>query len=473
MLLFSTILNIDKSLTKDDFLNLVIEWNQKSPHDDNVIPDLSWNGSYDQKLGNEKVFLEFKEYRNKDIIAVRYVKKLDDGILWNTDYVMNFREYKMSIMLDRSFTEDAVGIAPSFSTPFFIRLLIEKGYVLADGDLPVSMKPHFIRKDNYKFLLDIVNDIRSYNLPIVYVSKTLSNDTPVDVCKLAYDLKGVAHVLVQEYVDSNDIIEDLNEDVIEVGGSIGLYFQSDMINNRTVLYHNGFDSETVRQGIVKAVVNFTNQQSIDPLYTWDGVLTSLLRDRFESQKAKRTKAERTKEETEELLDSFSNDFDALTEENGRLRSSISDFEQELAYYKNIFNNNEDNDSSFLSRGSEEEFFHGEKKEFVFSVLRDSLQNIQDGTRKKHIIQDIIQQNDGENILNHKRDKIKRLLTNYSGLNGKLKQELKQLGFTVTEDGKHYKLTYFDDNRYTITMAKTPSDGRAGKNNVAEINKKVF
>lgn len=40
MLLFSTILNIDKSLTKDDFLNLVIEWNQKSPHYDNVIPDL-------------------------------------------------------------------------------------------------------------------------------------------------------------------------------------------------------------------------------------------------------------------------------------------------------------------------------------------------------------------------------------------------------------------------------------------------
>ena len=164
MLLFSTILNIDKSLTKDDFLNLVIEWNQKSPHDDNVIPDLSWDGSYDQKFGNEKVSLEFKEYRNEDIIAVRYVKKLDDGILWNTDYVMNFKEYKMSIMLDRSFTEDAVGIAPSFSTPFFIRLLIEKGYVLADGDLPVSMKAHFIRKDNYQLLLDIVNDITIFLL---------------------------------------------------------------------------------------------------------------------------------------------------------------------------------------------------------------------------------------------------------------------------------------------------------------------
>ena len=29
MLLFSTILEIDKRLTKDDFINLVIEWNQK------------------------------------------------------------------------------------------------------------------------------------------------------------------------------------------------------------------------------------------------------------------------------------------------------------------------------------------------------------------------------------------------------------------------------------------------------------
>ena len=37
MLLFSTILKIDKSLTKDAFLNLVIEWNQGSPHEDNVI----------------------------------------------------------------------------------------------------------------------------------------------------------------------------------------------------------------------------------------------------------------------------------------------------------------------------------------------------------------------------------------------------------------------------------------------------
>ncbi|QZS45181.1 hypothetical protein K2F51_06335 [Streptococcus mutans OMZ175] len=56
---------------------------------------------------------------------------------------------------------------------------------------------------------------------------------------------------------------------------------------------------------------------------------------------------------------------------------------------------------------------------------------------------------------------------------KLRQELQKLGFKITDDGKHYKLVYYEDNRYTFTIAKTPSDSRAGKNNVSIISKKVF
>ena len=331
MLLFSTILKIDKSLTKDAFLNLVIEWNQGSPHEDNVIRNLKWDGSYNQKFGDETISLEFKEYRNEEIVAVRYVKKLDDGIIWKTDYIMNFKDYKMSIMLDRSFTEDAIGVDPSFTTPLFIKLLIEKGYVVNDNDLPVLMTPHLIDRENASILTAVINGKKFYDLPVVYVSKTFSNNIPIDVDKLAYALKGVAHIFVQGDLGTNTFIREQCNSTNEYNGAIGIYYQSDVVKHKRFLNHEYFDPIITRQNIVKAIINFTNQQSIDPLYTWDGVLTSLLRDRFESQKSKRTKAERTKEETEELLDSFSNDFDALTEENGRLRSSISDLEQELAY----------------------------------------------------------------------------------------------------------------------------------------------
>ena len=473
MLLFSTILKIDKSLTKDDFLNLVIEWNQGSPHENNVIPNLNWDGSYNQKFGDDTISLEFKEYRNEEIVAVRYVKKLDDGIIWKTDYIMNFKDYKMSIMLDRSFTEDAIGVDPSFTTPLFIRLLIEKGYVVNDNDLPILMNPHLISCENLSVLTAVINGTKFYDLPVVYVSKTFSNNNPIDVDKLAYALKGVAHIFVQGDHGTNTFIREQCNSTNEYNGAIGIYYQSDVVKHKRFLNYEYFDPTITRQNIVKEIINFTNQQSIDPLYTWDGVLTSLLRDRFESQKSKRTKAERTKEETEELLDSFSNDFDELTEENGRLRSSISDLESELAFYRDAFNNKTVNDSGFLSSGSEKEFFQDEKKEFILSVLSDSLVSIKDNTRKKHIIQDIIQQNNSEDVLSKKREEVKRLITDYSGLTGKLKQDLKQLGFTISDEGKHYTLTYFDDNRYTITMAKTPSDGRAGKNNVSEINNKVF
>ena len=44
MLLFSTILEINDRMTKDAFINLVIEWNQGSPHKENIIADIKWNG---------------------------------------------------------------------------------------------------------------------------------------------------------------------------------------------------------------------------------------------------------------------------------------------------------------------------------------------------------------------------------------------------------------------------------------------
>ena len=48
-----------------------------------------------------------------------------------------------------------------------------------------------------------------------------------------------------------------------------------------------------------------------------------------------------------------------------------------------------------------------------------------------------------------------------------------LGISISEDGKHYKLTYRNDPRYMVTFAKTPSDNRAGNNCAALINKTMM
>ena len=198
MLLFSTLLEINDTMTKDAFIQLVLEWNQGSPHEENIIQGIEWNGERNVRYGTDTLWLAIEEYRNENIIAIRYEKTEADGVVWDTDYVMNFNDMKMSIQLDRSYLEEALVIDPTFSTPHFITLLIAHGYLKDDGNLAILRTPCFITKDNIPLLANIINGNARYRLPVVYVSKTYSNSDPVDIRKLAGRLKGVAHVLVQE-----------------------------------------------------------------------------------------------------------------------------------------------------------------------------------------------------------------------------------------------------------------------------------
>ena len=63
----------------------------------------------------------------------------------------------------------------------------------------------------------------------------------------------------------------------------------------------------------------------------------------------------------------------------------------------------------------------------------------------------------------KKAEIQRILKNYTIMDAKTRKALQDFGFRIEEDGKHYRLTFFGDDRYNTTVAKTPSDARAGKN----------
>ena len=139
MQLFSTILSINDTMTKDAFIELAIRWNQGSTHESNIIPDIVWNGERNIRFGDDKCWMQVEEYRNKNIIAIRYEKTEDDGVVWDTDYVMNFNTHKLAIRLERSYHEDSLRTDAKFSAPYFITLLIQKGFdftaVLCDNDL--------------------------------------------------------------------------------------------------------------------------------------------------------------------------------------------------------------------------------------------------------------------------------------------------------------------------------------------------
>ena len=127
----------------------------------------------------------------------------------------------------------------------------------------------------------------------------------------------------------------------------------------------------------------------------------------------------------------------------------------------------------LYMGNEHEFYQGEIKDIILSVLSDALSHMPEKSRRRDVVKDIIGSNDYQQLSESKAREVKRLLRNYGGMTKKLRQELIALGFVITEDGKHYKITYYGDGRYQTVFAKTPGDNRSGKNNSQAIIRMLF
>lgn len=497
MLLFSTVLSINKSMTKEDFIKLVIEWNQQSIHDTNVIPDIEWHGERNIRFGDEKRWLAIEEYRNKSIIAARYEKCEEDGGIWDTDFVMNFKDRKMSVRLDRSYTPEALMENSGFSTPHFVTQLIERGYLETDRDLRVMRTPHIIDENKLELIADIVKGKKRYRLPIVYVSRTLNNENPVNVNHLASSLKGVAHVLVQESNETNTILREMCDGENEYNGAIGSYYPNQTIGHRKYLYRSPEGEDKILfEKIVRLVINYSNAQLTDTLYTWQGVNNALLRDRLQSQREERLAAEaaqkKAEEETLRILETLDEEErrirtkaleDAKAEADTLLEGFDDDMQRLQRQVEELTRANEalqyenqglkakldtDGQVPVLYMGDESDLYQGEIKDMVLEVLSDSLSGIHENSRRMDVITDIIETNNYQRLSAKKAEEIKRLMKNYDGMSARLRQELEDFGFEITEDGKHYKLTYCGDARYYTTLGKTPSDGRSGKNSVQQI-----
>ena len=481
MLLFSTFLSIRESLTKDAFIRLVIEWNQKSPHPENVIPDLVWDGERNICYGTDALRLAIEEYRNRNIIAARYEKRDDDGVIWNTDFVMNFDEMKMSVCLERSYLEEALMSDYSFAAPYFIALLIDRGYLEDDGRLPVLRQPILIDEDNADLLADIIDGTTKYRLPVVYISKTSSGDDPFYVQTAANKLKGIAHVLVGKSPELDEYLGQLCDNKNETNGAVGIYYPNQILRHRRYFHRTYENSDVIlSEKVISSVIRYCNSQMIDPLYTWQGVQNALLLDRLNSQRAERiaaeTAAETAKEEvrseTTALLEAFDEDMqnlrkqitdltranEALTCENYGLRAKLEKSEH----------------VPLICMGREEEFFPDEIKNILLSSLHSLLNTTVPGSRRYDVLKDIIDSNGGyPSGLDEKINHLKTLLKGYKNVSPSMKQELYSFGFMISEEGKHYKLTYYGDDRYGITLAKTPSDSRSGANIASTIIKNML
>ena len=456
MILFSTILNINDSLTKDAFVNLVLEWNRTSKYIENVVPNVDLNGSYSGKFGDEKLSLEFVDDPERDLMAVRHEKVTADAVVWDTDYVVNFDEKKISIRLDRTYSEDALVMNGAFSTPHFITLLIEGGYLADDQDLPVFRTP-------MAFAGNIETLDGKYRLPVVYVTKTADGQDAIDTSWLASKLKGAAHILVEaeKAADRDEF------------GSVTIFYPSEILPKKRIVYRSANGNLNARlERVVKLVIQYWNAQTIDLLYTWQGVNNAVLSDSFNRQMVRYQETEKARQQAEEEKDLV---YEAFDEDLRKMQQRIDELTKanEALMLENSFLRaklNVTDAMPIVYQGEEEDFYPDEIQDMILGALDEVRTNSEATTRRADILDDILHSNEYQHLSEQRKQRVKAMFKGYKNVSSAMKQELMDLGMTISDDGKHYKLTYRDDPRYMVTIGKTPSDNRAGNNNAALINK---
>lgn len=476
MLLFTTVLQIKKNITKEAFIQLVIEWNQNNPHEENIIPNIVWNGEKHIRFGNDSLWMEIVEDDVRNTIAIRYEKITEDGITWDTDYVMNFNRMEIAIRLDRSYREDALVGNGIFSSPYFITFLIKKEFLQDDHGIKIDRYPHKITNENNYLYTDVMSGKTKYHLPMIYISRTEDDQEPVDAGLLASRLKGVAHVMVQDIRQTNEETKDPNCDWNIWDGDIGIYYPNEHLGYKVYSF-NGVDGRdnALEERIIKDVLQYGNLQKLDVLYTWQGISNAILNEDLERQIVERRKVESEKEKSENELLAV---YDSLDDELKEMQKKIKELtnRNEALSYENqrlLAKASAVNGQPILMQGTGREFYPGETKDYVLSVLCAEAANAEAGTRKKELLTDVVNSNEYEHISEKKRQKLKQILKGYKNVSAAMKQELVNLGFEITEEGKHYKLTYYGDERYLLTLAKTPSDHRSGDNIIGTISRKVF
>ena len=389
MQLFSTILDINAAMDREAFIDLVMEWNITNPYMENVIADMKWKGEKDIRFGDDKLWLHIKDYPYRKITAVRYEKQEGDGTVWDTDYIMNYAQMKLSVIMDRSFVEEVPETDKDFSTPRFITLLIEHGYLKDDYRLPIRQTPYVIGEKSLSEIADVINGKSRYKLPVVYVSKTYENKDPVNTTKLSWMLKGIAHVLLEEDKELGKSLREMCGDRNEYLGAVGVYNTALEDGHKRFMYRKAAgEDDALLEKIARYVLQRSSTRMTDPMYTWYGVNNSMMLDELKAQRARRLDAENARREAEtqsnRLMDHLDDEKkklrdDALAEANALIEGFDEDMArmqsqiEELTHTVDLLQiENQMLKARLDAKGSEPVLYMGDEYEFYPGEIKDMI-----------------------------------------------------------------------------------------------------
>ncbi len=274
----------------------------------------------------------------------------------------------------------------------------------------------------------------------------------------------MAHVIVEPNRPFSRRLQiEVNSENV-YGGGIGIYWPNGQGRRSFFLGREFDDAATLKKALVEEVrIALTNRRPLVRC-TWSAL------EEASSKVAYNALKESGSVELDKYIEVFDADMKAKEQR-------ILDAEKEISRLQAEIRKHEANPSLnrgvVLQTGLERDLYTNEITQIVLDALHDAESRLQEGSRRSHVLRAIIENAPPTNFAEEKRVAIKDLLRGYRSLDAKVKRGLEELGFSISDDGKHHKLVFQDDDRYTFILSKSGSDHRGGLNAASEISKKFY
>jgi hypothetical protein len=333
-----------------------------------------------------------------------------------------------------------------------------------DGSLEVQSVPTRLQEADVDVAARCIVGKAGCHMPIVYVSAGFDGGYSVEVDLLADALSGMAHVVVEpSRIFSTRLKLEVGSQNV-YGGTIGIYWPDGGGRGSFFLGPMFASEEELRLGIIDEVRDALSNRRALARCTWASVQETVARRTYQALKsAGSTEVEKYITEFDKEMSAKEEQLREAEKEIARLRAEVRKYESKIPAGAGLS----------LDTGSEQDLYDDEIKEIICNSLQDELSRVAADSRRAHVLKAVCEGNSLRDMSKKNRERLKELLRGYRAMDGRIEQGLRDLGFEVTEDGKHYKLLYQGDDRYTFTLPKSGSDHRGGLNAASDISRLVF
>jgi len=200
MLSFATEFPVEADRTTVDFLQAMVTWISGSPHTGlsaEMLRDLLQKDEAHVENGKEKVQSLLATSPDVDLAGIRYSRH-DNDLEWLTTVVFSrtSSDAWVGVRVECE-SQHAAARLPSAKKPVVVRTVLESLGGAADGPLPIRDTAHILTNTDIDLAAKLIRGDAGCRLPIVYVSARFQGGYILDVNRLAADLSGMAHVVVE------------------------------------------------------------------------------------------------------------------------------------------------------------------------------------------------------------------------------------------------------------------------------------